>query len=71
MGEIAIRLVAHADAFHHGARAKIGLGDDGMDLRQAQRPGVVQGGAGGFRRIALAPMGARQPPADLDAGTNG
>jgi hypothetical protein len=62
----------HAEPPHHSQRAVIVAVGKRHDLGESEHAeAVVEPGAGGLGRVALAPKCPLQPPADFDAGAEG
>ena len=66
---VELRLVFHADLFHHPARTNIADGGIRDDILQAEiLEAETEPFAGPFGRISPAPVVVREPPSNLDTG---
>src|SRR5438132_7636076 len=70
MLEVVGRIVAHAEPLHHSPGRRVEVRRERHDLLQAELiEAVAERRPARLGRIAVAPMLAPQPPADLDGGS--
>jgi hypothetical protein len=67
MIEVALRVTMHTNSLHNPNGIQIAWHREGYDLRQSERSETMsESGHGCLGRVAVAPIGASQAPADFD-----